>query len=52
MPPVLLCNSAALRRNPAVFSADLLAEHCSTTLIRSVGVENVLGDIQTDCDDL
>ena len=31
-------------------SADPLAEHRSTPLIRSVSVENMLGDIQTDCD--
>ena len=33
-------------------SADPLAEHRSTTLIRSMNVKNVLGDIQTDCDNL
>src|SRR5215475_8302781 len=33
-------------------SADPLAEHRSTPLIRSVNVKNVLGDIQTDCDNL
>ena len=33
-------------------SADPLAEQRSTTLIRSVNVKNVLGDIQTDYDNL
>jgi hypothetical protein len=33
-------------------SADPLAEYCSTPLIRSVSVENMLRDIETDCDNL
>jgi hypothetical protein len=33
-------------------STDPLAEYCSTPLIRSVRVENLLGDIQTDYDNL
>jgi hypothetical protein len=33
-------------------SADPLAEYRSTLVIRSVGVENMLRDIQTDCDNL
>jgi hypothetical protein len=33
-------------------SADPLAEYRSTPLIRSVSVENMLGDIQTDYDNL
>jgi hypothetical protein len=33
-------------------SADPLAEYCSTPLIRSVRVKDMLGDIQTDCDNL
>ena len=33
-------------------SANPLAQYCSTTLVRSVNVKNVLGDIQTDCDNL
>jgi hypothetical protein len=35
-----------------LYSANLLTEHRSTTLIRSVNVKNVLGDIQTDRDNL
>jgi hypothetical protein len=31
-------------------STDPLAEYRSTPLIRSVNVKDVLGDIQTDCD--
>jgi hypothetical protein len=33
-------------------SADPLAEHCSTTPICSMRVKNMLGDIQTDYDNL
>jgi hypothetical protein len=33
-------------------SADPFAEYCSTPLIRSVRVKNMLGDIQTDYDNL
>jgi hypothetical protein len=33
-------------------SADPLAEYCSTPLIRSMRVKNMLGDIQTDYDNL
>jgi hypothetical protein len=33
-------------------SADPLAEHCSTPPICSVRVKNMLGDIQTDYDNL
>jgi len=33
-------------------SADPLAEYCSTPLIRSVNVKNMLGDIETDYDNL
>jgi hypothetical protein len=33
-------------------SANPPTEHRSTTLIRPVNVKNVLGDIQTDCDNL
>jgi len=33
-------------------SADPLAEYCSTPLIRSVSVKNMLGDIETDYDNL
>jgi len=32
--------------------ADPLAEYCSTPLIRSVSVKNMLGDIETDYDNL
>jgi hypothetical protein len=46
--------AARLRREEIqqLCSANLLTEHRSTTLIRSVNVKNVLGDIQTDCDNL
>ncbi|MCC8954532.1 hypothetical protein H8B02_14070 [Bradyrhizobium sp. Pear77] len=37
---------------PPLSSADPLAEHCSTLSICSVHVKNVLGDIQTDYDNL
>jgi hypothetical protein len=33
-------------------SADPLAEYRSSPRVRSISVENMLGDIETDCDNL
>jgi hypothetical protein len=58
----VMCSATCLQRYRAtrlgceeiqqLSSADPLAEYCSTPLIRSVSVKNVLGDIQTNCDNL
>jgi hypothetical protein len=58
----VMCSTTCLQRYRAtrlgreeiqqLSSTDPLAEYCSTPLIRSVRVENMLGDIQTDYDNL
>ena len=58
----VMCSTTCLQRYRAtrlsceeiqqLSSADPLAEYCSTPLIRSVSVKNMLGDIQTDYDNL
>jgi hypothetical protein len=58
----VMCSTTCLQRHRAtrlgreeiqqLSPADPLAENCSTPLIRSVRVENMLGDIQTDYDNL
>jgi hypothetical protein len=59
---LVMCSTTCLKRYSATWlgceeiqqlsSADPLAEYLSTSLIRSVNVKNILGDIQTDCDNL
>src|SRR5579871_1581681 len=54
----VMCSTACLFRSLAtrlrraeieqLSSANPLAQYCSTTLVRSVNVKNVLGDIETD----
>jgi len=58
----VMCSTTCLQRYRAtrlgreeiqqLSPADPLAEHCSTPPIYSVRVENMLGDIQTDYDNL
>jgi len=58
----VMCSTTCLQRYRAtrlgreeiqqLSSADPLAEYRSTLLIRSVRVKNMLGDIQTDYDNL
>jgi len=58
----VMCSTACLQHYPAtrlsrkeiqqLSSADPLAEYRSTPFIRSVHVKNMLGDIQTDYDNL
>ena len=59
---LVMCTTTCLQRYGAtrlsceeiqqLSSADPLAEHRSTPLVRSVSVKNMLGDIQTDYDNL
>jgi len=49
MPLKLPCNSAGLRKNPRLSSADPFAEYSPSFPVHSMNVENMHGDIQTDC---
>jgi len=58
----VMCSTTCLQRDHAPWlgceeiqqlsSADALAKYRSTPFIGSVGVKNMLGDIQTDCGNL